>query len=234
MRLSALKYFLTISLFISVGSVFSQDLELWYKQPAVKWTEALPIGNGRIGAMIFGGIENDRIQFNEETLWTGEPRSYSRPGAYKYLDTIRQLLFAGKQKEAEALAENEFMGLKSFEGERNSWVTKVTADKTFAGENFDDSKWPTMQVPSWDGWEMVGFEGLDGATWLRTNFIVSDDWLDKELMLDLNRIRDHDYTYVNGKLVGQQQNNEGRIYSIAKNSLHKGKKHNCNSCIEFF
>jgi len=158
MTLNRSKYFIVFTLLLGVKEVSSQDLKLWYKQPAVKWTEALPIGNGRIGAMIFGGIENDRIQFNEETLWTGEPRSYSRPGAYKYLDTIRQLLFAGKQKEAEALAEKEFMGLKSFEGERNSWVTKVIADKKFAGENFDDSKWPTMQVPSWDGWETVGLD----------------------------------------------------------------------------
>ena len=153
MKLSTLKYFLLISLFFSVGSVFSQDLKLWYNKPASKWVEALPIGNGRIGAMIFGDIENDRIQFNEETLWTGEPRNYSRPGAYKYLDTIRQLLFAGNQKDAEALAEKEFMGLKSFEGERNSWIAKVTASKKFADENLDDSKWKTMQVPSWDGWE---------------------------------------------------------------------------------
>ncbi len=58
---------------------------------AIKWTEALPIGNGRLECMIFGGVEQDRIQFNEETLWTGEPREYARPGAYKYLDTIRQL-----------------------------------------------------------------------------------------------------------------------------------------------
>src|SRR3990167_9081812 len=93
---------------------FAQDLKLWYNKPAVKWTEALPIGNGRIGAMLFGGIENDRIQYNEETLWNGEPRAYSRPGAHKYLDSIRQLLFQGKQKEAEALAEKEFMGLKSY------------------------------------------------------------------------------------------------------------------------
>ena len=78
---------------------------------------------------LFGGIENDRIQFNEETLWTGEPRNYSRPGAYKYLDTIRQLLFAGKQKEAEALAEKEFMGLKSFEGEKDRLDKKVTAER---------------------------------------------------------------------------------------------------------
>jgi hypothetical protein len=127
-----LKYLILVTLQFSVCSIFSQDLKLWYKQPAIKWTEALPIGNGRIGAMIFGGIENDRVQFNEETLWTGEPRSYSRPGAYKYLDTIRQLLFAGKQKEAEALAEKEFMGLKSFEGERSSWINKVTTEKKFA------------------------------------------------------------------------------------------------------
>src|SRR6187200_132272 len=217
-----LKYLILVTLQFSVCSIFSQDLKLWYKQPAIKWTEALPIGNGRIGAMIFGGIENDRVQFNEETLWTGEPRSYSRPGAYKYLDTIRQLLFAGKQKEAEALAEKEFMGLKSFEGERGVWINKVTTEKKFAGENFDDSKWPTMQVPSWDGWEMVGFEGLDGAVWLRTNFMLPDDWINKELVLDLNRIRDHDYTYINGQLIGAQQNNEGRKYKIAKNSLHKG------------
>jgi alpha-L-fucosidase 2 len=228
------KYFIVFMLLLSVKEVSSQDLKLWYKQPAAKWTEALPIGNGRIGAMIFGGIENDRIQFNEETLWTGGPRSYSRPGAYKYLDSIRQLLFAGKQKEAEALAEKEFMGLKSFEGERSSWINKVTADKKFAGENFDDSKWLTMHVPSWDGWEMVGFEGLDGAVWLRTSFMLPDDWIDKELVLDLNRIRDHDYTYINGKLVGVQQDNEGRKYKIAKNSLHIGKNTIAILVLNFF
>jgi len=216
-------FFLLMMLFINSTHITAQDLKLWYEQPAVKWTEAIPIGNGRIGAMIFGGIENDRIQFNEETLWTGGPRNYSRPGAHKYLDTIRRLLFEGKQQEADALAEKEFMGLKSFEGERNTWISKVTSDKKFAIENFDDSKWLTMQVPSWDGWETVGFEGLDGAVWLRTSFILPDDWVDKELALDLNRIRDHDYTYINGKLIGTQQDNEGRKYKIGKNTLHKGK-----------
>jgi alpha-L-fucosidase 2 len=201
----------------------SQDLKLWYNKPATKWVEALPLGNGRIGAMLFGGVENDRIQFNEETLWTGEPRRHSRPGAYKYLDSIRHLLFNGKQKEADALAEKEFMGLKSFEGERKGWIAKVTSDKRFASEKFNDSKWLTMPVPSWDGWETVGFEGMDGAVWLRTSFNLPDDWVDQELLLDLNRIRDHDYTYINGKLIGSQQDNEGRKYKIAKNILRKGK-----------
>jgi len=203
--------------------LFSQDLKLWYKQPATKWVEALPLGNGRIGAMIFGGVENDRIQYNEETLWTGGPRSYSRPGAYKYLDTIRQLLFAGKQKEADALAEKEFMGLKSFDGEKTGWINNALADKKYAAENFDDSKWKTMTVPHWDGWETVGFEGLDGAVWMRTSFVLPNDWQTNDMILDLNRIRDNDYTYVNGQLVGSQQNAEGRKYTVAKNILHKGK-----------
>jgi alpha-L-fucosidase 2 len=87
-----------------------QHLKLWYNKPAEKWTEALPIGNGRLGAMIFGGVENDRIQFNEETLWQGAPTNYARKGAYQYLERIRQLLFDGHQKEAEDLAMAEFMG----------------------------------------------------------------------------------------------------------------------------
>ncbi len=87
------------------------NLKLWYNKPAQKWTEALPIGNGRLGAMIFGGVENDRIQFNEETLWTGAPNDYAHKGASKYLAQIRQLLADGKQKEAEDLAMAEFMSV---------------------------------------------------------------------------------------------------------------------------
>ncbi|MEY4387317.1 MAG: hypothetical protein RLY20_2600 [Verrucomicrobiota bacterium] len=84
---------------------------LWYQQPATKWVEALPVGNGRLGAMVFGGAPDERIQFNESTLWTGEPRDYSHPGASNHLAAIRQLLFDGKQKEAEALAMKEFMSV---------------------------------------------------------------------------------------------------------------------------
>jgi alpha-L-fucosidase 2 len=215
------KYFVLATMLFSI-TAFAQDTKLWYQQPAVKWTEALPLGNGRIGAMLFGGVENDRIQFNEETLWSGEPRSYSRPGAYKYLDSIRQLLFAGKQKEAEAMAEKRFMGLKSFEAANDTWVKTVTAEKKFITENFDDSKWKTITVPHWDGWETVGHESLDGAVWLRKNFVLDDERNKRDMVLDLNRIRDWDYTYVNGILVGSQQNAEARKYTIDKKLLHKG------------
>jgi alpha-L-fucosidase 2 len=87
----------------------NNQLILWYDSPANKWEEALPIGNGRIGGMVYGGVTREQIQFNEETLWTGEPHEYQNPGSYEYLDTIRKLLFEGKQQEAEKLAMDNFM-----------------------------------------------------------------------------------------------------------------------------
>jgi alpha-L-fucosidase 2 len=84
-------------------------LSLWYHQPAEKWQEALPIGNGRLGAMVFGGWTCERLQFNEDTVWKGEPHEYHREGAAKFLPQIRQLLGAGKQREAESLAMQHFM-----------------------------------------------------------------------------------------------------------------------------
>jgi alpha-L-fucosidase 2 len=87
------------------------DLVLWYDKPAVKWEEALPVGNGHLGAMIFGGPQKERIQFNEHTVWTGKPHSYAHEGAVKFLPEIRSLLFAGKRADAEDLASKEFMSV---------------------------------------------------------------------------------------------------------------------------
>src|ERR1700710_2563502 len=107
-----------VILFLLIGSLALQlkaqenNLKLWYNKPAKIWTDALPIGNGKLGAMIYGGIDEEHIQFNEATLWTGRPREYQHNGAYKYLQPIRQLLFDGKQAEAEAMAEAHFMGTK--------------------------------------------------------------------------------------------------------------------------
>jgi alpha-L-fucosidase 2 len=85
--------------------------QLWYRQPATQWVEALPVGNGRLGAMVFGGVAHERIQFNESSVWTGEPHSYAHPGAYRVLPQLRELLFQGKQKEAQDLAMREFMSI---------------------------------------------------------------------------------------------------------------------------
>src|SRR5438067_7638384 len=78
---------------------------LWYRQPAATWNEALPIGSGRLAAMVFGGIKSERIQLNEETVWAGEKRDRNNPEGTSHLAEVRRLLFAGKPTEAEALAE---------------------------------------------------------------------------------------------------------------------------------
>jgi alpha-L-fucosidase 2 len=80
------------------------DINLTYDKPATKWTEALPLGNGRIGAMVFGGTEDERLQINESTLWGGGPHNYTNPAAHTHLEEIRQLIFAGKVDEAEKLS----------------------------------------------------------------------------------------------------------------------------------
>ena len=109
------KNILLLSLFLQTviicNAQIDNELRLWYKKPAAVWEEALPVGNGRLGAMIFGAPAVDHIQFNEETLWSGEPHDYSHQGAYKYLGEIRELLWQGKQKEAEDLALEQFMSV---------------------------------------------------------------------------------------------------------------------------
>ena len=86
-------------------------LDLWYRQPAERWVEALPVGNGRLGAMVFGGTASERIQFNEDTVWQGEPHSYANAGSHRWLGRIRDLLASGKQEEAETLAMERFMSV---------------------------------------------------------------------------------------------------------------------------
>lgn len=100
--------FLT-TLLISISS-FSQNT-LWYRQPASNWEEALPIGNGRLGAMVFGTVETERLQLNEESLWTGSPGLVKdKPEAYKYLPQVRELLFEGQYAEAQEIVERDMMG----------------------------------------------------------------------------------------------------------------------------
>lgn len=101
-----------VALLLSAGCVNQQPTpaaktrapRLWFAQPAARWEEALPVGSGRLGAMVFGGITDERIQFNEDTLWTGQPHDYVRAGSGDVLPEVRRLLAAGKVKEAEDLA----------------------------------------------------------------------------------------------------------------------------------
>src|SRR3954453_5762052 len=81
----------------------TSDLKLWYRQPAQQWVDALPIGNGRLGAMVFGGVEAERLQLNEDTFWSGGPKPWNNPHALQVLPRVRELVFAGKYQEADQL-----------------------------------------------------------------------------------------------------------------------------------
>jgi alpha-L-fucosidase 2 len=71
------------------GSTTARDLSLWYRQPADQWTEALPLGNGRLGAMVFGGIRSEQIALNEDSLWSGAPSDWNNPSAKQFLGVVR-------------------------------------------------------------------------------------------------------------------------------------------------
>ena len=105
-------------LVMSFASVKAQtkktDLKLWYKQPAGKvWESAIPLGNGRLGAMVYGNVETETIQLNEHTVWSGSPNRNDNPLALDSLNRIRQLIFEGKQKDAERLANKVIVSKKS-------------------------------------------------------------------------------------------------------------------------
>ena len=112
-----MRYFYSIFIFFLLIScsnrqeIVKTERILFYNQPANTWNEALPVGNGRLGAMVFGTVSRECIQFNEETLWTGGPHDYSHPGAAGYLDTLRTLILDGKAREAEKLAMVHFMSV---------------------------------------------------------------------------------------------------------------------------
>lgn len=78
-----------------------EELRLWYRQPARHWVEALPLGNGRLGAMVFGGVERERLQLNEDTLWSGGPKDWNNPQALQVLPEVRRLVADGRYVEAD-------------------------------------------------------------------------------------------------------------------------------------
>ncbi len=101
---------------VNKKDVYKEKLDIWYEKPAGEWVEALPLGNGRLGAMVFGGVSKERIQLNEESLWTGGPIKRANPEALENLDKVRKLLFEGRYAEGEKLAQEKIMGKRIDQG----------------------------------------------------------------------------------------------------------------------
>jgi alpha-L-fucosidase 2 len=102
---------LTVTLFGSVAMAQppAEPLSLWYRQPAKEWVEALAVGNGRLGAMVFGGVARERIQLNEDTLWAGGPYDPANPDALEAWPRVRELIFAGQYRQADRLIGRRMM-----------------------------------------------------------------------------------------------------------------------------
>ena len=104
--------FFCLVLSISCNLLQAQDVNpllLWYDAPAKNWNEALPLGNGKLGVMVFGNTNSERIQLNDDSLWPGAPGDWNDPeGTKDDLDTIRSLLINGLEEAADSMFVNKF------------------------------------------------------------------------------------------------------------------------------
>src|SRR5215210_6259003 len=106
MRLGAAGVLLAVLSTVAQGPVGTpvHALRLWYRQPAANWNEALPVGNGRLGAMVFGGVADERLQLNDDTLWSGGPSDWNNPGGPKTLAEVRKFVAEGNYAAADDIA----------------------------------------------------------------------------------------------------------------------------------
>ena len=146
-----------------------RGLELWYRQPAEGWTEALPIGNGRLGAMIFGGVARERLQLNEDTLYAGGPYDPSDPGARVALPRVRALIAAGRYAEAQALANEKMMARPL---RMPSYQTVGDLVLSFGASSFAENYRRELDLDS--AVAGVGYR-QDGVTWRREVFTSAVD-----------------------------------------------------------
>ena len=99
---------------------------LWYRQPAGRWLDAMPIGNGRLGAMVFGGVSCERLQLNEDTLWSGGPHCYDNPKALRHLAEVRKLIAERKFEQARVRGDEFLLGIprgqQAYQPLGNLWI----------------------------------------------------------------------------------------------------------------
>ena len=141
----------------------ASEWQLWYPQAATNWNEALPVGNGRLGAMVYGAVEQEILQLNEDTLWAGGPHNNVNPTLQPYLQQVNDLVLAGRHQEAQALADEHIHS--SSHGMPYQTVGQVELN-FFHGENASDYR-RYLDI----GRALSGVEyQLDGVSYARETF----------------------------------------------------------------
>ncbi|HIJ52643.1 MAG TPA: glycoside hydrolase family 95 protein [Planctomycetes bacterium] len=220
--------------------------KLWYHEAAQKWTESLPVGNGRLGAMVFGGTTQERIQLNEDTVWAGPPVPQDRVGAYKHIAEARKLIFEGKYSEAQRIMQSEVMGSRisprSHQTLGDLWIKMPGGIDTIAltrwrrgGDDepsnskyvqvdYDDSNWAELVVKS--GKFVKGNASVEAGKKVvfRSSFeLTAKQIQDGFGFLKLGSIDDQGAIYVNGKEVGRTRDySKPHSFNISKH-LKTGK-----------
>ncbi|MBN2590791.1 MAG: glycoside hydrolase family 95 protein [Sedimentisphaerales bacterium] len=166
-------------LLVTTGTCFaqaSQDMVLWYQQPGTEWTQGLPIGNGMIGAMVFGGVQQERIALNESSFWSGRPHNYDDPNAGPYFSQIKDLVFAEKFQEAESLANDHFWGIPN---SQEAYQPIGDLILTFENNDFTDYR---RELDMQTGIAKVSYH-QDDAIITRETFV---SWPDKVLVMRIS------------------------------------------------
>ena len=165
-----MKRIITTILFSAIVTltIEAQQHLLWYDTPATHWLQALPIGNSHLGAMIYGGVETEEIQLNEETFWSGSPYYNNSTESKEYLQEVRQLIFEGKEKEASTLIDQHFI-----KGPHGMRFLPVGSVKLAFHRNHDTSSY-RRQLNLGTALATTQYT-LDGVTYRRTCFASQAD-----------------------------------------------------------
>ena len=147
----------------------TNDLQLHYDKPATAWTDALPIGNGRLGAMVFGGVFEERLSLNEDTIWSGAPTDWNNPNAKELLPEVRRLLFSSEYAKADELCK-QLQGpySQSYMPLGDLWLRFPTGEKSHSPENYRRALDLESAVATTEF-------ALDGVTFRRETFASHSD-----------------------------------------------------------
>lgn len=199
----------------SVKEAKDNNQRLWYDRPAEHWLEALPLGNSRMGAMVYGGVLEEEIQLNEETFWSGGPHDNNSKTALQYLPKVRQLIFDGKEKDAEDIINREFFpgphGMKYL----TLGSLKIINDSIGVPTNY------MRDLNLKDATAEVSYE-IDGVRFSRRIFAsMADGVVVVKLHADkkgaLNFVLDHQVDYEN-----EVTANENSLTAVIKGVEHEG------------